>query len=147
MSALLRSVFIAAVPSFAQVFDVAQQSHGQSLLHFPLRVSGGAPIVKNVTKRQTEVAIEDQLNGYFYSIDVGVGTPKQTVTVNFDTGSPELWINPDCSQAQNPKFCESLGHFNESSTFVGLGTQGTILYGTGFVRFNYSYDYVAVGCG
>ncbi|RSL88367.1 hypothetical protein CEP51_001734 [Fusarium floridanum] len=115
------------------------------LLRFPLRVSSGAPIVKGVTKRQEEVALEAQLNGNFYSIDLTIGTPGQTVTVNFDTGSPELWVNPDCSQADNPEFCESFGHFNESSTFTDLGTQGTIIYGTGMVRFNRSTDYIAVG--
>ncbi|KAM6509695.1 hypothetical protein FALCPG4_017342 [Fusarium falciforme] len=118
---------------------------GDGLLRFPLRVSSGAPIVKGVTKRQEEVALEAQLNGNFYSIDLTIGTPGQTVTVNFDTGSPELWVNPDCSQADNPEFCESFGHFNESSTFTDLGTQGTIIYGTGMVRFNCSTDYIAVG--
>ncbi|KAI8712777.1 Peptidase A1 domain-containing protein [Fusarium sp. LHS14.1] len=121
------------------------QVQGDGLLRFPLRVSSGAPIVKGVTRRQEEVALEAQLNGNFYSIDLTIGTPGQTVTVNFDTGSPELWVNPDCSQADNPEFCESFGHFNESSSFQDLGTQGTIIYGTGMVRFNRSTDYIAVG--
>jgi hypothetical protein len=134
---------------FAGLVAAAQAQHvpiqGDGLLRFPLRVSSGAPVVKGVTKRQEEVALEAQLNGNFYSIDLTIGTPGQTVTVNFDTGSPELWVNPDCSQADNPEFCESFGHFNESSTFTDLGTQGTIIYGTGMVRFNRSTDYIAVG--
>ncbi|KAJ4314187.1 hypothetical protein N0V84_009023 [Fusarium piperis] len=134
---------------FTALVAAVQAQHvpvqGDGLLRFPLRVSTGAPVVKGVTKRQEEVALEAQLNGNFYSIDLTIGTPGQTVTVNLDTGSPELWVNPDCSQADNPEFCESFGHFNESSTFADLGTQGTIIYGTGMVRFNRSTDYIAVG--
>ncbi|KAM0429970.1 hypothetical protein ACHAPT_005975 [Fusarium lateritium] len=134
---------------FAGLLTAAQAQHiprdDNALLRFPLRVSSGAPVVKGVTKRQEEVALQSQLNGNFYSIDLTIGTPGQTVTVNFDTGSPELWVNPDCSQADNPEFCESFGHFNESSTFADLGTQGTIIYGTGMVRFNRSTDYLSVG--
>ncbi|KAF4982963.1 hypothetical protein FZEAL_1533 [Fusarium zealandicum] len=137
---MLGFLLFAALPIFARAENL-----GGNLLRFPIRASGGAPVVKSITKRQEEVATESQLNGYFYSIELGIGTPSQAVTVNFDTGSPELWINPICNEAEDPEFCESFGHLEESSTYVDLESQGTIVYGSGFVRFNYSYDYVAIG--
>lgn len=146
---MLTALFLAALPALAvnaiDIPDDNRMHQEDGLLRFPLRVSSGAPIVKNVTKRQQEVALEAQLNGNFYSIDLTVGTPGQTVSVNFDTGSPELWINPVCANANDPGLCETFGQFTESSTFVDLNATGMILYGTGYVNFNYSYDFITLG--
>ncbi|KAF5544490.1 aspartic-type signal peptidase [Fusarium phyllophilum] len=139
---MLPALFLAiAAPALAHA--VAPQEDG--LIRFPLKVSTGAPVVKGVTKRQNEVALESQQNGFFYSIDVELGTPGQKVTVNLDTGSAELWVNPVCSKAQQPAFCESFGHFGESSTWVNLNTTGGVVYGTGYAYWNYGYDHVVVG--
>ncbi|KAM5342114.1 hypothetical protein ACJ41O_015145 [Fusarium nematophilum] len=135
-------LFLAAVaPALTLALDDTQEG----ILRFPLTVSTGAPINKNLTKRQNEVALESQQTGFFYSIDLELGTPGQQVSVNFDTGSAELWVNPVCANAQNPEFCESFGHFGESSTFVDLKTEGSVVYGTGYANFKYGYDYVGVG--
>ncbi|KAH7318373.1 aspartic peptidase domain-containing protein [Stachybotrys elegans] len=115
------------------------------LLHFPITVSQGAPIVKNMTKRQSDVATSAQQIGYFYTIDLVLGTPGQVVTVNFDTGSAELWVNPLCRSASDPGFCESFGRFNDSSTFEELGMRGHVRYGTGYVSFEYGTDYISLG--
>jgi hypothetical protein len=140
---MLSALFLAiAAPALAHA--AAPQEDG--LIRFPLKVSTGAPVVKGVTKRQNEVALESQQNGFFYSIDVELGTPGQKVTVNLDTGSAELWVNPVCSKAQQPAFCESFGHFGESSTWVNLNTTGGVVYGTGYAYWNYGYDHVVVGC-
>ncbi|KAL7790799.1 aspartic peptidase domain-containing protein [Trichoderma ceciliae] len=52
---------------------------------------------------------------FFYAIEVGLGSPPQNVTVLVDTGSSELWVNPDCSTApsqQQARQCQNLGQYN-----------------------------------
>lgn len=144
---MLSTLFLAAAaPALASAFDLgADATTPDGLIRFPLTVSTGAPVVKGVTKRQNEVALESQQNGFFYSIDVTLGTPGQKVTVNLDTGSAELWVNPVCEKAQQPSFCSTFGHFGESSTFVNLDTTGGVVYGTGYAYWNYGYDNIVVG--
>jgi hypothetical protein len=143
---MLSALFLAAAaPALASAFDLGADTSPDGLIRFPLTVSTGAPVVKGVTKRQNEVALESQQNGFFYSIDVTLGTPGQKVTVNLDTGSAELWVNPVCEKAQQPSFCSQFGHFGESSTFVNLNTTGGVVYGTGYAYWNYGYDNVVIG--
>src|SRR6187431_713609 len=61
-----------------------------------------------------------------YMVELNIGTPPQTVRVQLDTGSDELWVNPDCTAVSNPRnaeFCRSVGHFDPSasSTLVDQG--------------------------
>ncbi|RGP69082.1 hypothetical protein FLONG3_7935 [Fusarium longipes] len=147
---MLSTLFLAAAaPALATAFNgpnvPVNNDEIEGLVRFPLKVSTGAPVVKGVTKRQNEVALESQQNGFFYSIDVTLGTPGQKVTVNLDTGSAELWVNPVCEKAQQPAFCADFGHFGESSTFVDLNTTGGVVYGTGYAYWNYGYDHVVIG--
>ncbi|KAL7619897.1 hypothetical protein AAE478_010444 [Parahypoxylon ruwenzoriense] len=55
--------------------------------------------------------------GTAYYVDLTIGTggkTKQTVQVVVDTGSYELWVNPDCSEATAKwrDFCDELGHYD-----------------------------------
>ncbi|PNP53373.1 hypothetical protein THARTR1_06067 [Trichoderma harzianum] len=100
---------------------------------------------KHLHRRQDSADLLAQQTGYFYSIQLEIGTPPQAVSVNFDTGSSELWVNPVCSKATDPTFCETFGRYSNSTTFVDTQTPGGIKYGTGFVDFNYGYDYVQLG--
>ncbi|KHO00322.1 secreted aspartic proteinase [Metarhizium album ARSEF 1941] len=115
------------------------------LIRFPLDITAGAPTKNRRLKRQNEIAINPEKSGFFYSIELQVGTPAQAVRVNFDTGSAELWINPVCSKSTDPGFCEKLGRFNGSQTFVDTNTTNRIGYGTGFAKLDYGYDYVQIG--
>ncbi|TWU72136.1 hypothetical protein ED733_002839 [Metarhizium rileyi] len=115
------------------------------LIRFPLDISAGAPTKNRMLKRQNEVGVQAEKSGFFYSIELQVGTPPQAVRVNFDTGSAELWINPVCSKSSDPSLCESFGRFNGSQTFVDTNTTGQVRYGTGFAKLEYGYDYVQIG--
>ncbi|KAK1252504.1 hypothetical protein MKX08_003691 [Trichoderma sp. CBMAI-0020] len=67
-----------------------------------------------VGKRSAIDAVLENMD-FFYAIEIGLGTPPQNVTVLVDTGSSELWVNPDCSNApsrQQEQQCQTLGQYN-----------------------------------
>lgn len=78
-----------------------------------------------------------------------IGTPPQPQYVQLDTGSFELWVNPDCSNletAMDRKFCESVGRYNPdaSSTSVKLDGSKTLVYGIGRAKIGYVTDDIAL---
>ncbi|OAA73342.1 Peptidase A1 [Cordyceps fumosorosea ARSEF 2679] len=100
-------------------------------------------------RRQASADLLNAEQGTQYLISLSMGTPAQDVKVAFDTGSNELWVNPDCSKAgssDSQKFCQGLGSYStSSSTAVKLGTQGGVTYGKGQVKFDYVKDSVGLG--
>ncbi|PHH83304.1 hypothetical protein CDD82_2274 [Ophiocordyceps australis] len=140
---------LTALPLVAQGF-VGPSSENNAiieqpgLVRFPLTVNEG-PSKSLLRKRQGQSDLTPQKHGFFYSIQIQMGTPPQPVGVNFDTGSDELWVNPVCSRSTDPAFCQSFGRFNGSQTFVDLKRNGSIQYGTGFADLEYGYDFVQIG--
>ncbi|KAJ4854638.1 eukaryotic aspartyl protease domain-containing protein [Trichoderma breve] len=116
------------------------------ILKYPITASPGAPL-RAINRRQMGNNLTNQLKGTFYSIDIEVGTPGQLVSVLFDTGSSELWVNPNCSKASNPSLCQQLGHFDsaKSNTFNDTGIKHVIGYGSGYVNMTYAYEAVKIG--
>ncbi|PHH72657.1 hypothetical protein CDD80_4397 [Ophiocordyceps camponoti-rufipedis] len=56
---------------------------------------------------------------FFYSAQVDIGSPPQRVSVLVDTGSSELWVNPDCSSApteSQKRQCNSFGRYEPSQS-------------------------------
>lgn len=78
---------------------------------------------------------------------VTIGTPPQPVWVDLDTGSSELWVDPDCANAYNPTFCNTVPRYDpsQSSTAVDQDATFEIQYGTGNVDGEYYKDTVGVG--
>ncbi len=119
------------------------------LIRYPIIPQEGGLLFgkhSNVTKRQLGTDSQIQRSGTLYTIELTLGTPGQTVPVQFDTGSSELWVNPTCSQSTTPEFCNAQPRFTSSSSLVDYGVQGSVTYGTGYANFEYVGDYVSIGC-
>ncbi|KAE8447304.1 hypothetical protein EG329_010862 [Mollisiaceae sp. DMI_Dod_QoI] len=119
----------------------------------PVKGSGvlKVPVTKQVptgvTKRQD---FEDLLNVYNgYLITAEIGTPPQSVQVQIDTGSYELWVDPLCSNANTPSYCTTFNVYNPdtSTTASDEGESFDFLYGTGEASGEYLIDEVVIGSG
>lgn len=79
---------------------------------------------------------------------VTIGNPGQPVLVQLDTGSFELWVNPDCTNLpdSNAAFCRTVGFYDttKSSTAVSLGTSKTLRYGIGSANITYFKDDISL---
>lgn len=77
-----------------------------------------------------------------YYGELTVGTPPQTFSVVFDTGSSNLWVPSDtCSKCQG----KNLYSHAKSSTYSKDGRRFDIAYGSGPVSGKFSSDSVDVG--
>ncbi|EMR65842.1 putative secreted aspartic proteinase protein [Eutypa lata UCREL1] len=80
-----------------------------------------------------------------YYAQLDIGTPPQPQFVQLDTGSFELWVNPDCSNlnaASDIRFCNAVGNYNPSasSTAEQLAGTKTLVYGIGSAKIQYVAD-------
>lgn len=80
-----------------------------------------------------------------YYAQLDIGTPAQQVFVQLDTGSFELWVNPDCSDLQGSadvRFCRAVGHYEPSSSSSATQVAGTktLRYGIGSAQIQYVKD-------
>ncbi|KAI0517040.1 aspartic peptidase domain-containing protein [Xylaria bambusicola] len=84
--------------------------------------------------------------GAAYLAELTIGTSKdgkkQVIDLLIDTGSFEMWVNPTCSKANVPEFCEAFGHYDprRSSTSQRLNGRFMIKYGSGQVAGDYYKD-------
>ena len=75
-------------------------------------------------------------------VALGTGDNPQTVSVLLDTGSFEMWVNPNCSAANVQDYCEAFGHYDPkmSPTAKSLNTNFGIQYGQGSASGVYYKD-------
>ncbi|TLS21434.1 uncharacterized protein PpBr36_10126 [Pyricularia pennisetigena] len=85
-------------------------------------------------------------DGYEYMVDVTVGTPPQNLSVIFDTGSDQTWLNPQCIAMSHQAICVASGSYNssQSTTAKNLSSEFSIIYGSGTVEGWYMRDTVSI---
>lgn len=77
---------------------------------------------------------------------ISLGTPRQKLLVNFDTGSPNLWVHSSLCDMRNIA-CQKRKHYDSSAsrTYRTQGDNFLIRYEKGSAEGFYSYDTLRMG--
>jgi Eukaryotic aspartyl protease len=83
---------------------------------------------------------------------VSIGSVPDVVTVQLDTGSSQLWVNPNCvtaGGAADVAYCNSLKRYDptKSATSKNLGIPFDLSYGSGEAVGFYYTDDIMIGSG
>ncbi|KAF1314343.1 Aspartic protease, partial [Globisporangium splendens] len=143
---MLRPLFYLGAACLAFI----SQSATAAVLKVPIQKINDAIFIENVVvnaltsnktavhEASTSVVVKDYSNVQYYG-SISIGTPAQTFTVVFDTGSANLWV-------PSKKFgSHAVYDHTKSSTYKAVGTRFAIQYGSGPVSGTVSKDTLRVG--
>ncbi|KAK1832241.1 aspartic peptidase domain-containing protein [Podospora conica] len=127
------------------VVEIKVKQHDEGCIHLPIIHSTN---VRHFTeKRGVQLKLANRSDVAYYA-QLSIGTPPQPVFVQLDTGSFELWVNPDCTTVtgSDRAFCERAGRFDSqrSSTLDSLGTTKELRYGIGSANISYVTDTISL---
>ncbi|QUC19836.1 uncharacterized protein UV8b_04077 [Ustilaginoidea virens] len=123
LALLATDSLVAAEESVLKGFSVAA-IRGDGFLALPV-----GTVQRPAGQKRADKAFEDRLYNMevFYATDVDIGNPPQKVMVLVDTGSSELWVNPDCRTAksrQQAQQCVKFGKYDPSKSSQSYGPFG-----------------------
>ncbi|KAK9314327.1 aspartic peptidase domain-containing protein [Lipomyces starkeyi] len=117
---------------------IEHRSTTPGVVHFPIeaRSKPKERLARRLRGRDSNSTVAMTLNNDIsdgaYLTNITIGTPGQSLRVQLDTGSSDLWVqssdNPTCQIS--PDFCATTGTFDEisSSTFTSTSEDFTITY-------------------
>jgi len=135
-------VALAAAPCAAELarFPLHRRSFTFQEWQDSIHLSASRLGAKYTAGQTGDIVIQDYQNAQYYG-DVQVGTPGQTESVIFDTGSSNLWVPNTRPMLSGKKIYDH----TKSSSYKRNGTTFAIQYGSGPVSGVYSSDHVTIG--
>lgn len=114
--------------------------------HKPNKSSSSSLPPLHAAKYNLKMTIPESLTNYlniYYYGEISLGTPPQTFTVDFDTGSSDVWLPASsCSDSCAP---HKMFNASASSTYVKRGATFSISYGDGSYAEGYtSHDNLVI---
>ncbi|KAK0649610.1 aspartic peptidase domain-containing protein, partial [Cercophora newfieldiana] len=130
------SVMTTKVPSLPNDGAMRTKTHSSTS-------SSPTPVAVNVTAMFKDVA---------YGVKLWIGEPQQAVTLDFDTGSSETWVDPPCTGWEGldeyEDLCRALGIYLPQQSDTAIDINETcpprfITYGSGAASVRYYKDVVS----
>lgn len=117
-----------------------QQSDSSSFPKFSLLRPDSMP---TFISSENQIALENFWNQQFVGT-IGIGTPPQYLTVIFDTGSGNFFVNSELCESRSCQSREAYDH-ELSSTYTSLDIPLAVQFGSGIVRGVLGNDTLIMG--